>query len=550
MKLSGLKGLVWLIPWLLLPLEPAWAGGVLVLLGVWGLVQGERLRLWGPFLLFALLGALGQLFSPRELFSLPQPVFLGTPSSGLPPNPIRPFDLAEIHGWNPTDQAGGFAQRVGEGFWRLLRRNPATGREQAEFLMDRWYPLQAGQTSTQSFYLRHDGKEARLQITFFTEQGHHPVPTQVEQVTPGVWRVWGSYTAQEGDRSVRAVDFLNGGGDWTYIEVGWAQLEQGSAPTPYRPGEIPQVDLWQRLAWWVGIALMSGFVLQGSLLLLRQVDARWVAVVLLGGLALHLGYGVYQLEHGGIPARVSGFSPQPNFFGHGAVMVAALAWLLGGSRIGGLALLLAAATVWASGSRAAFLALGILVFAWLITLRRSRPFALVGLIIGSFLLWREPSLLGRLSSVFQLDSSAESRLQFWHIALKAFREHPLEGVGFGNFSLYYQIHLPPGAIETYAPHAHNLLLHLLAEGGLLGLAGFGVLWGSVAGVLVRRSMWRGLVLLGVAFLLNLFDYTFFNAAVYYPLWAGIAWAMLQAEQNERAVIPAPRNHNHPDTLTG
>lgn len=77
-----------------------------------------------------------------------------------------------------------------------------------------------------------------------------------------------------------------------------------------------------------------------------------------------------------------------------------------------------------------------------------------------------------------------------------------------------------------------------------------MLWGSVAVVLVRRSAWRGLVLLGVAFLLNLFDYTFFNAAVYYPLWAGIAWAMLQAEQNERAVIPAPRNHNHPDTLTG
>jgi O-antigen ligase len=122
-------------------------------------------------------------------------------------------------------------------------------------------------------------------------------------------------------------------------------------------------------------------------------------------------------------------------------------------------------------------------------------------------------------------------------------------VGFGNFPLYYQINLPPGAIETYAPHAHNLLLHLLAEGGLSGLAGFGVLWGSVAGVLVRLRVWRGLVLLGVAFLLNLFDYTFFNAAIYYPLWVGIAWAILQAEKDKaHPVTSTPLNRTDPDKL--
>lgn len=538
------------LPFALLPLQPAWFALGAAAVGLGGLLRWER-WLAGAALLCVLLGSLGQLWAPRELYPQERPPFLGSLSPQASPNLMRPFDLDGMFGWNSADQAGGFAQRVKEGFWRLPRKNLQSGREQAELLAGRWYPLEPGQTYTQSFYLRHDGTQASFQITFFTERGHHPVPTQMEKVAPGIWRVWGSYTAQEGDKAVRAIDFFNGGGDWTYLEVGWAQLERGSAPTPYRPGEIPQVGLWPRLAWWVGLALMSVLVFQGCFSLLRKVNSRWAAIALLLGLAVHLGYGMYQLTHfEAVPARASGFSPQPNFFGHGAVMVAGLAWVLGGARAGGVALLLAAATVWASGSRAAFLALGALVLAWLMTLRRSRPFALAGLMIGSFWLWLEPSFLGRLSSVFQLDSSAESRLQFWHIALKAFREHPLGGVGFGNFPLYYQINLPPGAIETYAPHAHNLLLHLLAEGGLLGLAGFGVLWGSVAVVLVRRSAWRGLVLLGVAFLLNLFDYTFFNAAVYYPLWAGIAWAMLQAEQNERAVIPVPRNHNHPDTLTG
>lgn len=539
------------VPWVLLSLQPVWFAVGAALFGLWSLLHRARNRVWWLLAAFALLGGLGQLVAPDSLYHYPKrPTFLGPEvSSKLSPNLLRPYDIRGFGGWNSQDGAGSRAEPREDGFWRLSRRNLLSGREQAEFLVDRWYPLEPGQAYTESFYMRHDGSQASFQITFFTQRGHHPVPTHMEPVEPGIWRVWGSYTAQEGDNAVRAIDFFNGGGDWTYIEVGWAQLEQGSAPTPYRPGEIPQVGLWQRLAWWVGIALMSGLVLQGSLLLLRQVDARWVAVVLLGGLALHLGYGVYQLEHGGITARASGLSPQPNFFGHGAVMVAGLTWLLGGSRIGGLALLLAAATVWASGSRAAFLALGALVLTWLMTLRRSRPFALVGLIIGSFLLWREPSLLGRLSSVFQLDSSAESRLQFWQIAFKAFREYPLGGVGFGNFPLYYQINLPPGAIETYAPHAHNLLLHLLAEGGLSGLAGFGVLWGSVAGVLVRLRVWRGLVLLGVAFLLNLFDYTFFNAAIYYPLWVGIAWAILQAEKDKaHPVTSTPLNRTDPDKL--
>lgn len=535
MRLGGIKRFVWTIPWLVLPLEPAWAGGVLALLGVWGLAQGGRLRLWRPFLLFALLGTLGQLFSPSELFSLPHPTFLGTPPSGLPPNLIRPFDLDGMFGWNPQDGGGGFAERREGGFWRLPRRNPRTGREQGEFLADRWYRLEAGKTYTQSFYLRHDGTRASFQITFFTEQGHHPVPTQMAPVAPGVWRVWGSYTAQEGDRSVRAIDFLNGGGDWTYLEVGWAQLEEGTAPTPYRPGVINQPSLWQRVSWWIGTALISGLVLSGSMFLLQRIEARWVAAALTAGLALHLGYGIHQLlnlpEWG--PARASGFSPQPNLFGHGAVVVAGLAWLLGGSRIGGLALMLATGAVWASGSRTAFLALLMLLVGWVWSLRRWRWVVLVSLLTLGAGLVAQPEHLGRLAGLFNPTSIAEARPQIWEVAWQAFREHPWGGVGWGQFPLYYKLNLPAQPLEVAAQHGHNLLLQLLAEGGVLGLLAFLSLWGGVALMVFRSRERRAGLLLLLALLLNTFDYTWFYAAVHYPLWIAVAWALRPAPDTMR-----------------
>lgn len=524
------------LPFALLSLQPAWFAVYAAVVGVYELPRW-RWRLSWILLSFALVGSLSQFLSPRELYRLPErPTFLGNlPTRVLPFNLIQRSDLGGVFGWNPEDGPGGFANQVEGGFWHLPRKNPVSGREQVEFLNDRWYPLEAGKTYTQSFYLRHDGTRASFQITFFTERGHHPVPTQMASVAPGVWRVWGSYTAQEGDRSVRAIDFLNGGGDWTYLEVGWAQLEEGVAPTPYRPGAIQQTSLWQRVSWWLGTALLSGLVLQGSQFLLQRVRAAWVALALVAGLTLHLGYGLYQLLHlpEWAPPRVSGFSPQPNFLGHGAVMMAGLAWLLGGSRIGGIALALAAGLVWVSGSRTAFLGLLVLLGGWVWGLRRWRRVALLLLLVLGGWLWAQPDQLGRLSEVFAANNPAEARPQIWAVAWQAFREHPWGGIGWGQFPLYYKLNLPAQPLEVAAQHGHNLLLQLLAEGGVLGLLAFLSLWGGVVLSVFRSREWRAGLLLLLALLLNTFDYTWFYAGVYYPLWIAVAWALRPAPDTMR-----------------
>ena len=70
------------------------------------------------------------------------------------------------------------------------------------------------------------------------------------------------------------------------------------------------------------------------------------------------------------------------------------------------------------------------------------------------------------------------RDQIWAAGLRAVREHPLVGVGWGQFrpSRFADQQMPAAVIENPGK-AHNQLLSIAAEGGLPGLALFGwLLW--------------------------------------------------------------------------
>nr|WP_223299808.1 O-antigen ligase family protein [Meiothermus taiwanensis] len=198
-------------------------------------------------------------------------------------------------------------------------------------------------------------------------------------------------------------------------------------------------------------------------------------------------------------------------------MLAGLVWLLGGSRWGGAALAVSGLLIWVTGSRAAFWGWLLLLVVWWWGLGRWRWSMLGVLVGGAFLLAWQPEWLGRLSQATTLDSSAQSRLVIWQVAMRAFLEYPWTGVGFGNFPVYYQIHRPQGALEAITGHAHNLWLHLVAEGGGLALLGF-LLWlGGLLGWLIRLQAGRVLALVAVVLVLGLFDFSFFFAGVYYTL---------------------------------
>lgn len=63
------------------------------------------------------------------------------------------------------------------------------------------------------------------------------------------------------------------------------------------------------------------------------------------------------------------------------------------------------------------------------------------------------------------------RWQYWHASAKMYADHPLTGVGPGNFAHFYPNYKPAEALEAVAD-PHNFLLSILTQYGPLGLIGF------------------------------------------------------------------------------
>jgi len=67
------------------------------------------------------------------------------------------------------------------------------------------------------------------------------------------------------------------------------------------------------------------------------------------------------------------------------------------------------------------------------------------------------------------------RMANWQAAWDMFRDHPLLGVGIGNYGVVYPQYALAGW-ENTTGHAHNYYLNLLAETGIVGLSVYLVFW--------------------------------------------------------------------------
>ncbi len=68
-------------------------------------------------------------------------------------------------------------------------------------------------------------------------------------------------------------------------------------------------------------------------------------------------------------------------------------------------------------------------------------------------------------------SSMLVRWQYWNASARMYADHPLAGVGPGNFTNFYPRYKPPEALESVAD-PHNFPLSILTQYGPLGLIGF------------------------------------------------------------------------------
>ena len=250
--------------------------------------------------------------------------------------------------------------------------------------------------------------------------------------------------------------------------------------------------------------------------------SKLVGALLLGGV-LNAAYGLLQASgHDIMPwtedfgGRAAGLLGNPNYLGGHLALLLPLALALAlDSRSGAgvrwarwaLALLLAAA-LFASQTRGAWAgaAVGctlVLVLAHRLgtdLLRRNRAplLAVAALLLlggGAFML-RHPQALQRVADVLQgQDREAGRRVFLMHKTAQLAAEHPLFGVGPGNYRIWFaSVEVKGLAPQDYlsqdyilSEHGHNDFLQMAADSGVLAA----LLWAALLW-LVLSALWRGL----------------------------------------------------------
>lgn len=118
----------------------------------------------------------------------------------------------------------------------------------------------------------------------------------------------------------------------------------------------------------------------------------------------------------------------------------------------------------------------------------------------------------------------ESRIPIWRDALTAIAAQPLLGWGQGGLPLAMSELQPDAArLRPVAAHAHNMVLAVWVDRGVLGVMGL-LMLGTVLAlrVIQQRDKAAAVILVGVA-VLNSFDATLLSGAVIYPLAAILGW---------------------------
>lgn len=180
-----------------------------------------------------------------------------------------------------------------------------------------------------------------------------------------------------------------------------------------------------------------------------------------------------------------------NFWGRILLMMVPLALALFGDRSAGrrrwwwlLAAALLVAGIYLTGSRGAFLSLGIVVLVWLLVSgRRYRRLLLLTPL--STLVLLVPGVGTRIASALDTattatsveDASLTGRINAIKVGWYMTRDHPLTGVGIGNFGTRFADYQRLYGIDGPSLAPHNLYLEMSAESGIPGLLAWLVFFG-------------------------------------------------------------------------
>ena len=185
-----------------------------------------------------------------------------------------------------------------------------------------------------------------------------------------------------------------------------------------------------------------------------------------------------------------------------------------------------------AGMRAGWLAMGLvlLVYVWLMFRRENRglrkvslsiPILAVSTIIASYMVSPlfqerlEQSMIITEGTEAAVISASNRRIPIFNTSLAMFEAHPVNGVGVRAFPKAYMeyaaeddIHIRLSGGKSGATHAHNLVLEVMADTGVIGLIGM------IAGFVLVLRFWSGMT---PARRNEAFAYAFALALILFPL---------------------------------
>lgn len=238
----------------------------------------------------------------------------------------------------------------------------------------------------------------------------------------------------------------------------------------------------------------------------RLEQLTWLIVLCTGYIALRgvIDYarGANLVEGGRLGGAVGGIFGNPNDLALNMVSIMPIAavaalsrrYTVGWRLVAAAIVLLMIATVVFTKSRSGVLGLGVVLLALLVLSRSIKPAVVVGALAASLMVaplmpatfWnRMATILDSEEDARSFTGSREARSTLLREAWDTFLEHPITGVGAGQFENYN----PPGREERWR-QAHNVLLQVAADLGIFGVLALSYLIyrGIHAGLVLRRRL--------------------------------------------------------------
>lgn len=356
----------------------------------------------------------------------------------------------------------------------------------------------------------------------------------------------------------------------------------------------PTISLWGSYERVQGLYSLWTYITFSFLMIVtlrNRTELRYFINALLLGSAISVLYGLIQLfgldflRWGEKTDRLFSSFGQPNFFGHYLAVLLPITFYAifyyGKNvfqRFGYILLFLAQATCLVfTYSRGAWLALLIALFiftVWWLWRRQHKVWAigllglaLAGLIMISFSgvrnniiqskIFGDGKLVERVFSVFVFNTGSNRiRLLYWQSGFQAWQEAPWERkiLGYGpdaETSVYIRYYRPTWAYDeqmnSFPDRAHNFVIDILLQFGLIGLLALSALLGYIAWRLYRYSVgqadkeefWLGVsVLLALLIygLNNLFSFSLVSMNVVFYGLLGTAWLVAYQFKEEKISV--------------